>query len=190
MPGKFTTTRGWSDPFRIIEKEDPEQRFIASILAQASVEPLYSGASIVLQTGEIVTEGLHGSGEAFMQGTAMAEALPGNIVADVNRLHEDATELGPIRLEWVHDGERAWVVQMHRGATVSAAGVLVPGNAEQWTPFEVSKGLEELRSLIAKLEPGHGIDLHGEVGLTSHIADVIRKANVPARMRFLDHKAV
>lgn len=189
MPGKFTTTRGWSDPFRIMESEDPEHKFIASILAQAGVEPLYSGASIVLQTGEIVTEGLRGSGEAFMQGTETAEALPGSIVADVERLHADAAELGPIRLEWVHDGERAWVVQLHRGATLSAAGVLVPGDAKQWTPFEVSKGLEELRSLIAGLDPGYGIDLYGEVGLTSHIADVIRKANVPARMRFLDHEA-
>jgi hypothetical protein len=189
MPGKFTTTRGWSDPFRIIEREDPEHKFIASILAQAGVEPLYSGASIVLQTGEVVTEGLRGSGEAFMQGAAMGEALPSNIVADIARLHSDAAEFGPIRLEWVHDGEYAWVVQMHRGATVSAAGMLVPGEAKQWMPFDVSKGLEELRDLIARLGPGYGIDLRGQVGLTSHIADVIRKANVPARMRQLDNKA-
>lgn len=189
MPGKFTTTRGWSDPFRVMAIEDPEHKSIASVLAQAGVEPVYSGASIVLQTGEIVTEGLRGSGEAFMQGTAKAEALPDSIIADVRRLHEDAATLGPVRLEWVHDGERAWVVQFHRGATASAAGVLVPGDAKQWTLFEVSKGLEELRSLIARLEPGYGIDLQGEVGLTSHIADVIRKANVPARMRSLDHEA-
>jgi hypothetical protein len=165
-----------------VTSEDPEHRFLASLVAQAGIEPRYSGASIVLQTGEIATEGVYGSGEAFMQGTAPAEPLPGNIAADIQRLHMDAAELGPIRLEWVHDGERAWVVQLHRGATVSVAGVLVPGDAEQWRPFDVTAGLTELRNLIADLEPRYGIELHGEVGLTSHIADVIRKANVPTRI--------
>src|SRR5262249_19949581 len=183
VPGKFTTTRGWSDPFRIMAEEDPEHELIASILGQAGVEPLYSGASIVLQTGEVATEGLRGTGDAFMQGTANAETLPASILADVERLHADAAELGPVRFEWVHDGERVWVVQMHRGATASAADVLVPGSAKRWTFFDVSLGLEVLRDLIAKLKPDHGVELQGEVGLTSHIADVIRKANVPARMK-------
>jgi hypothetical protein len=183
VPGKFTTTRGWSDPFRIMAEEDPEHELIASILGQAGVEPLYSGASIVLQTGEVATEGLRGTGDAFMQGTANAETLPASILADVERLHADAAELGPVRFEWVHDGERVWVVQMHRGATVSTADVLVPGSAKRWTFFDVSLGLEELRDLIAKLKPDHGVELQGEVGLTSHIADIIRKANVPARMK-------
>jgi hypothetical protein len=183
MPGKFTTTRGWSDPFRIMANEDPDHELIASILGQAAVEPLYSGASVVLQTGEIATEGLRGAGDTFMQGIAKGEALPTTILADVRRLHADAAELGPVRFEWVHDGERAWIVQLHRGATRSSADVLVPGQARQWTVFDISKGLEELRDLIAKLEPGFGVELQGEVGLTSHIADVIRKANVPARMK-------
>jgi hypothetical protein len=182
MPGRFTTTRGWTDPFRIMAAEDPEHNAIASVVGQASVVPNYSGASIVLQSGEIATEGVAGPGDAFMQGTAKAQPLPAAVIEDVRRLHVAAAELGPVRLEWVHDGERAWVVQMHRGATVSAAGVLVPGEARHWTRFEVANGLEQLRSLIAHLEPGHGLDLIGEVGLTSHIADVIRKARVPARI--------
>lgn len=189
MPGKFTTTRGWSDPFRIMAVEDPEQQAIASVIGQASVVPVHSGASIVLQSGEIVTEGVAGTGDAFMQGSAKAELLPRNVIEDVHRLHATAaTELGPVRLEWVHDGERAWVVQMHRGATVSAAGVLVPGTAKQWTRFEVSQGLEKLRSLLAQLEAGMGVELVGEVGLTSHIADVMRRANIPARMSRSSHE--
>jgi len=182
MPGKYTTTRGWTDPFRIMAAEDPGHEAIAAVIAQAGVQPLYSGASIVLQTGERVTEGRRGAGDAFMQGTAPAEALPGEILAAVERLHDEASELGPIRLEWVHDGERAWVVQMHKGATVTAQGVLVPGEASHWTHFDVSDGLERLREVLAEIEPGHGLKLVGEVGLTSHIADVIRKARVPARM--------
>lgn len=182
MPGKFTTTRGWSDPFRIMSQEDSDHEAIASVIGQASVLPRYSGASIVLQTGEIATEGVAGAGDAFMQGIAQAEPLPSSIVEDVRQLHSAASELGPVRLEWVHDGERAWVVQMHRGATMSAAGVLVPGEARHWTTFEVSQGLEQLRSRLAQLEPETGLELIGEVGLTSHIADVIRKAKVPARV--------
>lgn len=189
MPGKFTTTRGWSDPFRIMANEDPKHGSIASILGQEAVEPKYSGASIVLATGEIVTEGLRGAGDSFMLGRTNAETLPALILADVQQLHADAAILGPVRFEWVHDGERAWVVQMHRGATVSAVDVLVPGQAKHWTIFDVSLGLEKLRELIVTLDPDHGVELQGEVGLTSHIADVIRKANVPARMKPSDRRA-
>lgn len=183
MPGQFTTTRGWSDPFRIMANEDPEHSLIASVIGQSSVRPLYSGASIVLQNGKIVTEGTAGAGDAFMQGTARAEKLPDNILSDVRKLHSDASELGSVRFEWVHDGERAWVVQMHRGATTSAEGILVPGDAKAWTLFDVSDGLEALRRLVSKIAPGGGVELQGEVGLTSHIADVIRKAKIPARMK-------
>lgn len=183
MPGKFTTTRGWSDPFRIMADEDPRHELIASIIGQAGVNPIYSGASIVLHSGEIATEGLTGAGDAFMQGTARTETLPPAVLQDVERLHKDAAELGPVRFEWVHDGERAWVVQMHRGATASSSGVLVPGKAKRWITFDVSHGLEALRRLVAGITSGQGLELLGEVGLTSHVADVIRKAGVPARMK-------
>jgi len=186
IPGKFTTTRGWTDPFRILASEDPDHRSIASVLAQHGVEPLYSGASIVLQNGEIATEGLRGAGDAFMQGRVLPQDLPERIIRDVNRLHAAAHELGPVRLEWVHDGERAWVVQLHRGITVSSADVLVPGAASHWVRFEVAEGLENLRELLKRLKAGEGVQLLGRVGLTSHVADVIRKAGVPARMERLD----
>lgn len=183
MPGKFTTTRGWSDPFRIMAQEDPNDELIASVIGQAGVVPRFSGASIVAQTGEIVTEGVRGAGETFMQGSVAPESLPTEVLQDVERIHAAAATLGPIRFEWVHDGTQAWVVQLHRGATVSGAGTLVPGEAQRWIQFDVSKGLEELRGLLSRIEPGQGVDLLGEVGLTSHIADVMRKASVPARMK-------
>ena len=104
------------------------------------------------------------------------------MLADVAAIHALASELGPVRFEWVHDGERAWVVQLHRGATASEPGILVQGNASQWVDFDVSNGLPALRKVLATLRPGSGLMLAGEVGLTSHIADVIRKAQVPARM--------
>ena len=140
IPGKFTTTRGWTDPFKIMANEDPDHRSIASILAQNGVEPLYSGASIVLQNGQIATEGLRGAGDAFMQGTVLPQDLPEQIIRDVKRLHAAADELGPVRLEWVHDAERAWVVQLHRGITVSSVDVLVPGAASHWAHSKSRRG--------------------------------------------------
>ncbi|TPI42081.1 hypothetical protein FJW07_05345 [Mesorhizobium sp. B3-1-9] len=188
-PGKFTTTRGWSDPFKIMQEEDPSHESIASIVGQVGVDAQYSGASIVLQNGEILTEGVRGTGDLFMQGAVKPERLPDSILADVQHLHADAADLGAVRFEWVHDGERVWVVQMHRGATRSSADVLVPGEAKRWAIFNASQSLEELRKLLTSLKPGHGVELQGEVGLTSHIADVLRKANVPARMKPRGNKA-
>jgi len=48
--------------------EDPENVAISSVITQAGVLPAFSGASIVSRGGEIVTEGVRGSGEAFMLG--------------------------------------------------------------------------------------------------------------------------
>jgi hypothetical protein len=59
---------------------------------------------------------------------------------------------------------------------------LVPGEAQNWIQFDVAKGLEELRVLLSRIQPGQGGLLLGEVGLTRHVPDVMRKANVPARM--------
>ena len=112
-------------------------------------------------------------------------ALITEVYRSVRSLHRRTSQqLGPVRFEWVFDGNVVWIVQLHRGATQSTATILVPGEAERWVPFEVSRGLEELRSMIELLEPGAGLILDGEVGLTSHIADVIRRAGIPARFKY------
>ncbi|KAG5733725.1 hypothetical protein E4T56_gene17290, partial [Termitomyces sp. T112] len=63
----------------------------------------------------------------------------------------------------------------HKGATDSAASTLVPGEADRWETFDVSSGLEELRSLLHRLPSGVGVRIRGEVGLTSHVADLLRR---------------
>src|SRR5205807_2616616 len=68
VPGKFTTTRGWSDPFKILAKEDPDGKMLASIIAQDSVKSEYSGAVIVTIGGDVLIEGKSGEGESFMRG--------------------------------------------------------------------------------------------------------------------------
>src|SRR5262249_24547277 len=46
VPGKFTTLRGWTDPFVLLAREDPDGRRIASVLSQEGVRTVYSGAAI------------------------------------------------------------------------------------------------------------------------------------------------
>jgi hypothetical protein len=182
-PGRFTTHRGWLDPFRLLSDEDPGGDRIASILSQAGVEAAHSGASLVSASGELVIEGVAGSGDLFMLGHRSPENLPETVRTDVRRLNESLSDtFGPVRTEWVHDGRQIWVVQLHRGATTSESQVLVPGEREEWIGFEVSRGLEELRTLLDSLDRQVGVRLVGQVGITSHIADVVRKSGIPTRV--------
>lgn len=183
VPGKFTTHRGWVDPYALLVAEDPTGRAICSVLAQQGVKPEYSGALIVDANEQVVIEGKQGEGESLMLGVSAPEALPQNVKDEVLRVFDLAkAALGPVRLEWVFDGTNAWVVQLHRGATESDSVHLTQGDAEKWIDFDVAAGLEALRRTVTSLSPGEGLMLRGRVGLTSHIADVLRKAKVPARM--------
>jgi hypothetical protein len=183
VPGKFTTTRGWADPFQLLNHEDPSGTEIVSVLAQDGVRPEYSGALIVGADSAVIIEGVKGSGDSMMLGERSPEELPRDVTGAVQTVFDLAQAvLGPVRLEWVFDGERVWIVQLHYGATETSATHLTKKSAENWVPFDVAQGLEELRSLISTLGVGTGVEIRGRVGLTSHIADVVRKANIPARM--------
>lgn len=127
---------------------------------------------------------MKGEGEALMLGTALPEDLPQNIINDVISLYNKASEkLGVVRFEWVHDGNQVWVVQLHRGGTTTQDGVIVPGEALVWREFEIARGLPLLRAELEQIGPGEGILIVGQMGLTSHAADVLRKSKIPARMK-------
>lgn len=182
-PGKFTTHRGWLDPYKLMAAEDPEGNSIASILAQQSVRAVYAGASIIDRKGRLIIEGVKGSGEEFMLGNKVPEQLPTEVQRDVEELNTRlASTFGPARTEWVHDGKQVWVVQLHRGATISDADILVPGERAKWIEIKVERGLEELRQVLLTLDQQSGVRLVGRVGMTSHIADLVRKSGVPARV--------
>jgi hypothetical protein len=182
-PGLFTTHRGWLDPYRLLAHEDPDGTRIASVLAQASVAAVYSGASIVDAENRTIVEGVAGFGDRFMLGDHRRDALPPVVVEAVRAAGERLAEIfGPVRTEWVHDGRKVWIVQLHRGATVSSMSVLVPGERARWIGFEVTRGLEELRSLLATIDDDAGVHLVGDVGMTSHVADLVRKSGVPTRI--------
>jgi hypothetical protein len=136
-----------------------------------------------MNEGALVIEGCQGEGAALMLGKLPPQILPGNIVGDVEATYRRlADALGPVRFEWVHDGSQVWIVQLHRGQTESSATVVCPGEAEKWLNFEVDNGIEALRATLATMPEKTGLQLVGEIGLTSHLADVIRKATRPARI--------
>jgi hypothetical protein len=185
VPGKFTTRRGWVDPFDLIANEDPDRSQIASILAQEGVEAMHSGATLTNADGKPTVEGVAGTGEEFMQGLVPPEMLPDQVVVDVEDTHRAATRLlGPVRFEWVHDGTRAWIVQLHRGKTPTRGSTIFPGTPTKEHPFPVDRGLEQLRQLVDRIkDTGEGVLLIGHVGVTSHLGDVLRRARVPSRIQ-------
>ena len=189
VPGKFTTQRGWTDPFQLMAQEDPNGEAIASILAQAGVEAEYSGALVVsegeVEGEETVTiEGTQGFGDEFMLGKATRSSLPDEVQKSVMSLYQKAAkQMGPVRMEWVADRERVWVVQFHLGATESHGSVIYSGVPSSYQRFDVARGLEALRDLISSIQgKDAGVILVGDVGITSHFGDVLRRAKIPSRV--------
>jgi hypothetical protein len=184
MPGKFTTHRGWLDPYRLMQEEDPNGTAIASIIHQAGVAARHSGALVTGPRGEVTVEGVSKFGDEFMIGRRGPERLPPGVRRDVQRTFDVARKrLGPVRFEWVHDGKRVWIVQLHVGATVSAGRTIYPGAAKHYHRFETHRGIDELRQLIGTIDgSGEGIVLVGRIGITSHFGDLLRRARIPSRI--------
>ena len=184
-PGHYTTQRGWCDPFKLLNDEDPEGTFIASVLAQEGIDAAFSGSLIVQADGEVKIEGTRGYGDKFMLGQVDLAVLPKETLDGVHHLYEEAIKyLGPVRMEWVHDKSgKSWIVQLHRGKTTSQGSIIHKGDASFYHRFEVSRGIDELRKLIAQIQGrGEGIILVGHVGVTSHLGDLLRKAEIPSRI--------
>jgi hypothetical protein len=184
VPGRFTTRRGWLDPYALLREEDPTGDAIATVLCQNGIDAAASGAAVAQSDGTLLIEGVTGFGDAFMVGERRPEALPPEIVARVRDTYDRvAARLGPARFEWVDDGSTVWIVQLHSGASVSLGRTIVPGTPKRFRRFEVEGGLERLRALISEVQgSGDGIALVGFVGVTSHFGDVLRRAGVPSRL--------
>ena len=183
-PGKFQTIRGWKDPFQIMQEDDPDNSKIAAIIIQHGIKARYSGSAITDNDNKLIFEGCRGYGDKFMTGDRGPEDLPNQVQGEVTFLYERVLEkIGPARFEWVYDGRLAWIVQLHRGRTATSGNVIYPGLPKDWLTFNVESGLEELRKLTAQAqEKNLGIRLIGNVGLTSHFGDILRKAKVPSTL--------
>jgi hypothetical protein len=184
VPGRFTTRRGWLDPFQLLQDEDPTGSMLASILAQEGVGGTYSGALVIGADGQPIIEGVGGAGDRFMLGVAAPEAVPRDVHGRVINTYERAQQLlGPVRMEWVDDGNETWVVQMHLGMTTAQGRTIFQGHAATYHDFDVREGLERLYQFIEHIrDSGDGIVLRGNIGVTSHMGDVLRKARIPSRI--------
>lgn len=188
VPGRFTTARGWPDPFLLLQREDPSGKALASVLHQHGIDAVAAGAAIAQSNGELLVEGVRGLGDEFMVGHRAPERVPDAVLERVRVLYgRVADTLGPSRFEWVDDGTRTWIVQLHSGASVSQGRTIVPGTPAVVRRFDVNDGLEALRALIEDVKSaGEGIVLVGHVGLTSHFGDVLRRAGVPSQLEAPD----
>ena len=185
-PGHFRTSFGWEDPYALMAREDPDGSALASLLAQESVDPAYSGASLPGEVeGVDYVEGVPGAGDQFMLGQRRPESLPHAVVSDVRQIAGQAARvLGPVRMEFVHDGLQAWVVQLHLATQHYRSGVISPGEPEAgWIDFHPDAGLERLNELIARAAAERkGIRVVAPVGLTSHVGDLLRRSQTPAQL--------
>lgn len=182
QPGRFTTLRGWADPFALLAREDPGDQ-IAAVLHQQSVDATFSGAATIAPGVPLLVEGVEGSGAEFMSGTRSPEKLPARVYRDVEALAGQVVEaVGPARFEWVRDKRRVWVVQLHQDPRAVPGPVIVDGDARSWLRFDPSEGLDRLRRLIdrASVESA-GISVTAPVGVTSHVGELLRAADVPSK---------
>jgi hypothetical protein len=183
-PGLYTTTKGWIDPYELMAKEDPTGKNISSILRQDGIDARFSGAVIMGNDGKLLIEGTSGFGDNFMVGEKGVVELPHYLTAAIKDVYDQAsTRMGPVRFEWVYDGTTVWVVQLHRGISASAGETIYSGNEDTvYTEYDTRLGIDGLRELIANNKTGGGIVLKGNVGITSHFGDLLRKAQIPSRI--------
>lgn len=193
-PGKFDSDRNvdrkgnrrkWRDPFQSLAEHDPDPTapLISSLIIQDGVTPAWSGGAVSQTDGTPRIEGRRGFGDVLMVGTAGPTEVPPHVEQAVAKVFWELTpSFGTIRMEWVYDGEEVWLVQLQQEAGLSSGDTIVPGEPASWHYFRVSDGLESLRAFIPTAQKERlGIVLVGNVGLTSHLADILREARVPSK---------
>lgn len=183
IAGKYPTLFGWSDPYKMMSECDAAGNVLPTILAQESVEFVFSGAAQTTTSG-LVVEGGPGRGDAFMIGEKNATAIPVDLNREIKKIHDSLCHhLESVKFEWVWDGSAVWIVQLHARRKTNGAGVIFEGPAERYLEFDATLGLEALRNLAASIRGKHiGVVVVGEVGITSHLGDVLREAEIPSRL--------
>ncbi|WP_433968612.1 hypothetical protein [Tunturiibacter gelidiferens] len=182
-PGLYPTVRGWTDPFKIMESSEGSGQ-LASLLIQDEVRAKYSGAMISATNGGALIEGVFGFGDDFMLGKSGPVELPAEIQNRLLTMHSAIqTALGGVRIEWAFDGSEIWILQLQQIQAMSAGRTIVSGNVDHEVEFDVTRGLSELRLLLSEMEGrAWGVRLIGNVGMTSHFADVLRRSQIPSRI--------
>ncbi len=187
--GKYYSGSKWMDPFLLMQSEEmkAEQPInIASILSQDAVEAKYSGGAIILEKAEYdIIEGVSGKGDEFMLGNKCKNELPDEVVnavkKEINIFRSYHNLLGDVSVEWVYDGNKVWIVQLNQLNNHGEGNVIVRGQPSYYETYDVDNGLENLRSMIKEIQNKNiGIELVGNVGITSHFGDLLRQFNIPS----------
>jgi hypothetical protein len=189
VPGRYPTTFGWQDPYELLANADPKNE-VAAVLAQDAVDAQYSGALLPSRDNEWVIEGVHGQGDAFMAGKAAPEHLPADVTKAVSETAQSLAEtLGPVRMEWATDESCVWVLQLQQASATPGKAIIVDGAAAHWHVFHTRDGLDALRQLIRQVEDrDEGIILRGNVGVTSHFGDLLRRARIPSNLEVISER--
>jgi hypothetical protein len=194
-PGKFYTGRKWIDPFLLMNEEESnsgrQDVSVASILSQDEVNGVYSGASFIRENSvNDIIEGVRGNGDEFMVGCRDKTSLPDYVGERVKELNNKIRTffniLGEVSIEWVYDGNLVWVVQMNQLKTSSSSdkNIIVEGSPDVYEKVFTKDGLDALRNKIDEIKGKDiGIELIGNVGITSHFGDVLRLSNIPSYKR-------
>lgn len=187
QPGLHPTTYGWVDPFDLLTKNGLDASAVASIIAQESVQPEYSGAAEADGRGDYRVEGVRGKGDGFMLGSQAPDALPQKIVDDVKSLGSLAeSRFGPVRFEFVHDGDLAWIIQLHISRTKLSRSSLHSTEQDPeggWVEFDPDDGLDRLRHLLKRaVAEGAGVKITKPVGMTSHVGELLRLHGVVSKL--------
>jgi hypothetical protein len=182
-PGLFPTVRGWTDPFELLNGTPGAER-LSAVMIQDEVKPSFSGAFLTGANSRPIIEGVNGFGDKFMLGQAQASVLDQDLLSRLEGLHDSLLpSLGSVRAEWVFDDHQIWILQLQQETARSSGRVIVSGKVDSEVEFDVKSGLVGLRELVTTIAgKSIGIKLLGEVGITSHIADVLRRNNIPSRI--------
>ncbi len=189
--GKYYTGNQWTDPFILMQSEEAKgdnEINIAAILSQDAVDAKYSGGAIISrETKNDVIEGVQGNGEQFMLGQNFDKELPENVKNELkitmNTLRSYNNLLGDVSIEWVYDNKKIWIVQLNQLKNNGSGNIIVPGIPSVYERFNVKNGLEALRDRIKVIQNKNiGIELIGNVGITSHFGDLLRQSNIPSKI--------
>ena len=140
------------------------------------------------KNGDPIIEGVRGQGSDFMLGTRGGELLPERVHEAARALYRDVSRAfgSGTKIEWAFDGADVWILQLQLTEAAVSQSIIVAGEANRFHSFDVTRGLDDLRTLVQSLkDSGEGVELVGHVGITSHFGDVLRRARVPSRLTSL-----
>ncbi len=186
-PGKLPTKKGQLD----FNSWFDEYSNLSSVIIQDSVESEFSGCFLI-ESNSYVVEGVKGFGDRLMNGTEAPQPLP-EILR--NRIEKLAKKLlgnfGPARVEWAADKEKIWILQVNLNQIKFKANeynqFVIYNQIKKisnYIEFKTNRGLSEFRKFLNDLDSKkNGVILVGNIGVTSHFGDLLRRKRINSYIR-------